>query len=55
MGSTSVIEVIPYQTLLDSLFDLFDLDFREPTYFEQLLAVQRVNSLTNRDQQWHAC
>lgn len=35
----------PYQALLDSLLDLFDLDFGEAANLEKMLAVLSVNSL----------
>jgi len=34
-----------YQTLLDSLFDLFDLDFGEAADLEKMLAVLSVDGL----------
>jgi hypothetical protein len=34
-----------YQTLLDSLFDLFDLDLGEAADLEEMLAVLSVNGL----------
>lgn len=39
-----------YQTLLDSFFDLLDLDFGEAANLEQVLAVLCVNSLEDDGQ-----